>query len=138
MVQDVWQNIVSEIPTHFGRLVYLASLRDENKGTYWHPALEKYGDPEECDQILAQSHRVVFYDWLALRLAEQCQDMVAYLQDVQGQPGTVLGTWKKIEPFGRYLPLEYGAGDRELFLTDLRTLVDLLISDETLYRLRTS
>ena len=126
-IEDLWRSTIAEIPSLFGRLVYLASLRDENKGFYHHAALEEQCDAEHCDLLLAQSHRAVFYDWLALGLPEQCADLREYLQSLHGLPSVILNTWKKAEPFSRYLPETYGAGDRELFLTDLRTLIDLLL-----------
>ena len=33
---DLWRHTLSQIPTTFGRLVFLASLRDPNTGAYAH------------------------------------------------------------------------------------------------------
>ena len=38
---DLWRNTLSQIPTLFGRLVYLSSLRDSNSGAYEHYGLAK-------------------------------------------------------------------------------------------------
>ena len=36
---DLWRNTLSQIPSVFGRLVYLASLRNANNGRYEHHGL---------------------------------------------------------------------------------------------------
>jgi hypothetical protein len=49
---DLWRNTLSQIPTTFGRLIYLASLRDQNTGAYHHHGLEQLFGPEQAEQTL--------------------------------------------------------------------------------------
>ncbi len=130
MIEEYWQEIIEMAPTAFGKLVYVASLRDENKGTYQHYALEECATREEGDHFLTHMHRQLFYGWLNLSLEEQVADLTLYLHDLPAEPNVVLETWRKVEPFGFYVPAGAGRGDRELFLTDLRIIVDLLTPDE--------
>ena len=130
MIDDFWQNTIAETPTVWGKLVYLASLRDENSGAYRHYALEKRLPPEDCHEILQQNHRAIFYDWLGLTLEEQKDDLLESWRDLAVDLPTVLATWDKLEPYRLYLPSETSRGDRELFLTDLRTILDLLLADQ--------
>ena len=70
---DLFRNTLSRIPTMFGRLAYLASLRDPNSGVYeQHGLMSIYGD-NKSRQALAQSHShsEVFQDWLDLPLHEK-------------------------------------------------------------------
>lgn len=138
MIEDNWQNMISEVPTIWGRLVYLASLRDENSGAYRHYALEKRFPPDECHQFLQQRHRTVFYEWLGLTLREQREDLLESWQELAANLPTVLTTWDKLEPYRLYLPAETSHGDRELFLTDLRTLLDLLQAEQSISELESA
>jgi hypothetical protein len=131
-IDDFWRETIERISTAFGSLVYAASLRDENKGTYQHYGMEQYATPAEGHQFLAQAHRQLFYTWLNMDLEDQVDDLTFYLRDLSSDPGGVLETWRKIEPFVLYIPAAAGAGDRELFLTDLRLIVDLLTPVEQL------
>ena len=131
MIDDIWQNTIAETPTVWGKLVYLASLRDENSGKYRHYALEKRFPAEQCHEILQQNHRAIFYGWLGLTLEEQKDDLLEAWRDLATDLPTVLATWNKLEPYRLYLPAETSHGDRELFLTDLRTILDLLLTERT-------
>lgn len=130
VVDSLQQHTFASIPSHFGKMVYLAGLRDENSAQYRHFGLEKLYHRDECHQALLHSHRLLFYEWLRLTLAEQREDLLLYVHDLSEDPPTVLRTWKKLEPFRLYAPAETGRGDMELFLSDLRILLDLLVGVE--------
>ena len=127
LVDDLQRHTLSAIPSEFGKLAYLAGLRDENSAQYRHCGFEKLYPQDECQQALLHTHRLLFYEWLRLTLAEQREDLLSYLQYLGEDPPTVLKTWKKLEPFRLYTPAETGRGDEELFLSDLRILLDLLL-----------
>jgi hypothetical protein len=133
IVDEIHRHTLSAIPSDFGRLVYLANLRDENSAQYRHPGLEKLHPQDECQQALLHSHRLLFYEWLRLTLAEQREDLLSYLHYLGEDPPTVLKTWRKLEPFRLYPPAETGRGDLELFLSDLRILLELLLGAETVH-----
>jgi hypothetical protein len=130
VMDDLHEHTLSAIPSHFGKLAYLASLRDDNSALYRHYGLEKLYQRDECHQALLHTHRLLFYDWLGLTMAEQRGDLLAYLHQLDEDPPTVLRTWKKLEQFGMYPPAETGLGDRRLFVTDLRILLDVLLGEE--------
>ena len=72
---DLWRNTLSQIPTTFGRLIYLASLRDQNTGSYQHHGLAQLFGAEETDQTLRQSHLLTFSEWLCFNLEQQKYDL---------------------------------------------------------------
>jgi hypothetical protein len=107
-----------EIPTLFGRLVLLSSLRDPATGEYSHPSLARLWDPEEVDRTIRVSHQQVFQQWLGFRLAEQKADLDEYLNEAGG-PRHALAY--------RHLPPNAARDvERQLYLTDLETLLELL------------
>jgi hypothetical protein len=126
LVDDLHEHTLAAIPSYFGKLAYLAGLRDENSGKYRQYGLEKLYPQEACHQALLHSHRLIFYEWLRLTLAEQREDLLLYLDQLGEDPPTVLRAWRKLEPFRLYPPAETGRGDVELFLSDLRMLLDIL------------
>jgi hypothetical protein len=107
-----------QIPTHFGRLAYLASLRDSTTGRYAHEGLVRLLGPEDADRTLCHSHHQVFSEWLGFSLAEQKSDLDEYLNAV-GSPRYALHYHNLVPPTAR-------AVERQLYLTDLETLLELL------------
>ena len=53
---DLWRNTISQIPSVFGRLVYLASLRNPNNGSYEHHGLALVFGEDEANKALKNSH----------------------------------------------------------------------------------
>jgi hypothetical protein len=79
---DLWRNTLSQIPTTFGRLIYLSSLRDQNTGTYQHHGLAQLFGEGETDQTLRHSHSQTFSEWLCFNLEQQKSDLEGYLEEL--------------------------------------------------------
>src|SRR5579864_502607 len=92
-VADVWRHTLSQIPTMFGRLVYLASLRNPNSGRYEHHGLALVFGKDDSSRALKKSHARVFSEWLAFSLEQQMADLELYLSDLPEDKKTVLRTW---------------------------------------------
>jgi len=76
---DLWRNTLSQIPSVFGRLVYLASLRNSNNGAYEHCGLSLVFGEDEANRALREGHVDVFTEWLAFNLEQQKADLDLYL-----------------------------------------------------------
>ncbi len=126
---DLWRNTLSQIPTTFGRLIYLASLRDQNTGTYQHHGLAQLFSPDEADQTLRQSHTQTFSEWLCFNLEQQKDDLEGYLEELREDKKTILATWIRLAPYRNYVPVTAREVERNLFTTDLETVLELLRYD---------
>lgn len=113
----VWRAVLLNAPTLFGRLVLLASLRDPRTGKYSHPDLQSLG-PQEAERILRSCHQQVFHQWISSGLAEQKADLSEYLRSMGG-PRDAL-------PYRNLAPVSAREVERQLYLTDLETLLELL------------
>ena len=125
-VQDVWDRTLERIPSHFGRLAYLAGLRSENSGRYQHHGLAQIYGANEADRVLRISHERVFAEWLAFGLEAQRRDLEDYFRDLDDDRETILRTWSELEPYRTVAPAAAGEAERELFAGDLEIILDLL------------
>lgn len=117
---------LDQIPTLFGRLVYLASLLDRNIGRYNHPSLSQGLGEAEADRILRECHARSFADWLCLKLERQEADLSLYLAGLAIDVRTVLRTWTCLEPYRDLVPPGALKAERRLYMADLEAVLELL------------
>ena len=115
---DVWRKTLSQIPTLFGRLAFLASLRDPRSGRYRHDVLTSLLGPDDGDRAISRSHQQLFAEWLAYSLSDQKQDLDEYLRTVGGP--------RNFRHYHDLIPATAREVERRLYLADLETLMDLL------------
>lgn len=123
---DLWRNTLSQIPSAFGRLVYLSSLRGTTTGRYEHHGLALVFGEEQSDRALRRSHEESFQEWLGYSLEQQKGDLDLYLSELGSDRRTLVETWTKLTPYRNLVPLSCLDADKQLFLADLELLLELL------------
>jgi hypothetical protein len=123
---DLWRNTLSQIPSLYGRMVFLSALRDPNNGRYVHHGLELVFGAEKSDTTLRQSHQSAFSEWLSYGLEAQKADLDLYISSLEEDKATVLDAWTRLKPYENLVPSTARRVDRKLFLIDLETLLALL------------
>jgi hypothetical protein len=125
-ISDLWRNTLSQIPAVFGRLVYLAALRDPNSGRYEHHGLALVFGENEADRALRRSHIQTFSEWLCFNLEQQKADLGLYLSALFDERRRVIETWLRLEPFRTLVPTSATKAETELYYSDFRILLTLL------------
>ena len=113
-----WRSTLGQVRTLFGQLVLLSSLRDAQTGRYSHSSMAHLPGTEDVDRTLRNSHQQVFQRWISSGLAEQKADLDEYLSTAGG-PRYAL-------PYRNLVPASARDVERQLYLTDLETLLELL------------
>lgn len=123
---DLWRHTLSQIPTTFGRLVFLSTLRDPNTGVYAHYGFAQRVGEDAADEALRQSHSQCFSEWLAFSLEEQKADLDLYLSGIDSDKKTIVGTWIRTKPYRNLIPASAMDVERRLYNSDLEALLELL------------
>ena len=123
---DLWRNTLAQIPTVFGRLVYLSSVRNSNSGKYEHHGLTLLFGEEEANKALKKSHSQSFSEWLEFNLEEQKDDLDLYLSSLPQDRKTVLHAWVGMAPYKNFLPTSVKPPERKLYLADLNAILEVL------------
>ena len=98
--------------------MFLASLRDPLTSRYAHPPLSQIGGNEITDRTLCHSHHEIFSQWLSFRLSRQKADLDEYL--LSAPAPLDLSIYRDLVPGSAHQV------ERQLYLTDLETLLELL------------
>ena len=123
---DLWRHTLSQIPTTFGRLVFLSTLRDSNTGVYNHYGFAQRVGEEVADAALRQSHWESFSEWLSFSLEAQKADLDLYLSGIDSDKKTILETWIRTRPYRYLVPATALDVERTLYNSDLEILLELL------------
>ncbi len=121
-----WRELLSDILSVFGRLVYLSSLRDSDTGLYRQWILAHELNEEEMDRVIRQTHRECFAEWLNFNLEQQKADLDLYLTHLGMNRRSVLEAWAEAAPYRHLVPPGAEEMERNLFLSDLGILIELL------------
>lgn len=126
---DLWKHTLSQIPSTYSRLVYLASLRDANSGVYRHHGLSAAFGREESLGALRKSHEDTFRVWLSLPLSDKSADLITHFQNVQENPRQVVTYLARATPYLSQLPDSASPAQRRQFKMEMETLLELIKND---------
>ena len=122
----LWRRTLSQIPSMFGRIVWLASLRDPNTGVYEHHGLAVIFGREAASKALRLSHLACCRDWLRTGLEQRMEDLRLHLESQPGTPAEVIGNWQELAFWRSILPTSFRGAERALYLSDVEILLSLL------------
>jgi hypothetical protein len=124
--EDLLRRTLSAIPSDLARLIYLASTRDYNSGTYHHEGLAQRYRPEEARYALQAAHREIFYRLAELPLEGLVKELELYVHASRETPAEFLRTWRELEPYRVAVPMEVGPTMVQLFLSNIRIALEVL------------
>ena len=128
-MHDVWVRTLAQIPTNFGRLAYVAGLRNENSGAYHHFKLALCYTDEEADSFLRARHKQIFREWLNFPLERQRSEFAEYLEATEAERAVVLQTWLISASYRNLIPTGAHETERLLFISDLEIILAILRSE---------
>jgi hypothetical protein len=126
IIQDFTVTTLVAIPGEFGRLTYIASLRDLSSGRYEHAGLAALYPDEAVQQALELCHEQIFERVLETPLARQEADLKECLERMPGGLGSSLTHWRRMEAYRVLMPERSPGYLKELFCSNLRALLELL------------
>jgi hypothetical protein len=134
VVRDFASTTLASIPNMYGRLVYIASLRDLSSGSYEHAGLAALYSPRAVQEALESCHYELFQKILETPLSIQAQDLSECLQGMAGSYDSTLSHWRETEAYRVLLPGNIPDYLKELFFSNLRALIEILQAENSTVR----
>jgi len=126
IVQDFTLTTLAAIPSIYGRLAYLASLRDLSSGHYHHEGLAALYPDGAIQEALKLCHEQVFERILETPLPRQEADLRGCLAGMEGGLQTAADHWQRMETYRVMLPENPPDYLKDLFCSNLRALLAIL------------
>jgi hypothetical protein len=126
-VDDLWQRTLSHIPSSYGKLVYLASLRNPDTGRYEHYGLSLNPNNADANRALRRSHESIFQDWVASPLEQKKADLDLYISTIEPiAKSDLLDAWLRLTPYKNLVPASIQGPERQKHVSDFEAILGLL------------
>lgn len=126
-IHEIWASNLSQIRTAYGRLVYLAGLRNANTGRYEH-----YGSDGQArtnmDRALKTIHERLFRDWVGFPLKRKQSDIEEYISGIEHEVDRteLIDAWLRLTPYKNLVPASIQGPERQKHISDFEAILGLL------------
>ncbi len=118
--------ILAELPNDLVRLIYLASIRDYNTGTYLQAELSRRYGTVVVDQVLRLHHERVFRNLLEAPVRAYVDQLVLYISFAGAPRAELIETWKGLKAYSCAIPLQCDSLAAELFCWNVLSALCIL------------
>ena len=129
LTEDLTERTLAAIASEYGKLIYLASLRDLASGTYRHEGLEVLYSAGSVQEALLQAHREVCSRIMEMPLALQEMDLASCWRGFETDAEGLIGNWKESEAYRTLIPFGLPDYMRTLFCSNIETLLSVFEAD---------
>jgi hypothetical protein len=126
--EDLRVRTLGPIGYDFGRLLYLASMRDCGTGDYHHHGLAMSFSEFATREALAACHKEVFLNLAICPLELFVPQVERFMRSAHADPHRAAESWENVETYRLTVPLCCDRLTVELFLSNMRVTIALLKS----------
>ena len=123
---DLLRRSLSRVSGDLGRLIYLASTRDYNTGTYHHEGLAARFRRDLAGKALEAAHRQIFHKMSVCSLEQLVGELEIYVKASRQTRDEVLHVWQKLEPYRVAIPVDVNRMAAKLFVSNLKLALAIL------------
>jgi len=124
---DLWLRELSHIGTSYGRLVYLAGLRNPDTGRYEYYGSTGSSSSADANQTLKRHHEAIFRDWISYPLETKKVDVELYIAGIdQVEKAELIDAWLRLTPYKNLVPASIQGPERQKHISDFEAILGLL------------
>jgi len=124
---SLWLRNLSQIRTSYGRLVYLAGLRNADTGKYEHYGAFISPSPETVSHSIRRAHEQIFREWVSYSLEKKKADIDLYISGIdQIDKAELVDAWLRLTPYKNLVPGSIRGPERQRHISDFEAILGLL------------
>jgi len=127
-LQKLYIRDLLQIGTSYGRLVYLAGLRNPDTGRYVHyGATGTNASALEASKAFKRVHEQIFKEWIDYPLELKKADIELYISGIGEVDRTeLIDAWLRLTPYKNLVPATIQGPEREKHTSDFEAILGLL------------
>ena len=124
--EDVLRALRVSLPNDLSRLIFLAILRDNNSGHYYHPEVAQRFSAEVADRAMLACHHQIYERVVALPLEDLTDQLDAYMATVPAPKERLIESWTKLRAYRATIPMDADPISTEIFFMKVEVAVAIL------------
>jgi hypothetical protein len=124
--EDVLRALHVSLPNDLSRLIFLAILRDNNSGHYYHPELAQRFSAEVADRAMLACHHETYARVVAVPLEDLTDQLDVYMATVPAPKERLIESWTKLRAYRATIPMDADPISTEIFFMKVEVAVAIL------------
>lgn len=126
VAKDILRALTVSSPNDLSRLIFLATLRDNNSGHYYHPEVARRFSEETADRAMLVCHRRIYEQVVALAIEDLTDQLDVYFATVPVPRRRLIESWTKLKAYRATIPMDTDPISAEMFFMKVEVAVAIL------------
>ena len=123
---DILRALSVSLPNELSRLIFLATLRDNNSGHYFHPDLARRFSERVADRAMLACHQRIYKQVVALSIEDLTDQLDLYVTTVPAPRERMIESWTKLKAYRATIPIDTDPISAEIFFMKVEVAVAIL------------
>jgi hypothetical protein len=123
---DILRALAVSLPNELSRLIFLATLRDNNSGHYLHPDLARRFSERIADRAMLACHQRIYKQVVALSIEDLTDQLDWYVTTIPAPRERMIESWTKLKAYRATIPMDADPISAEIFFMKVEFAVAIL------------
>jgi hypothetical protein len=123
---DILRALTVSLPNDLSRLIFLATLRDNNSGHYFHPDVARRFSANVADRAMLACHQRIYKQVVALPIEDLTDQLDLYVTTVPAPRIRMIESWTKLKAYRATIPMDTDPISAEIFFMKIEVAVAIL------------
>jgi hypothetical protein len=124
--KQIQEALLNALPNDLSRMIYIATMRDNNSGHYYYPELTRKFSTDIVDRAMLACHGQIFERVVQLSLEDLTDSLDVYMAGTHVLKARVIQSWKKLRAYRATIPINSDPISAEVFFMKVEVAVAIL------------